>query len=71
MNDICSALKNGATVRHRDWPPYHYARLRCAGEGRVELCRFYPDGHTELLLVSPGDLNADRGWSILDPRSYD
>ena len=66
MMSIQFALIRGVAIRHRDWPPYHYAKLVKGPDGKRKLYRSYPDGRIELLDLKVGELHEEDGWLILD-----
>ena len=62
------ALIRGRAIRHRDWPPFHYAKLIRGPDGKLKLYRCYPDDHIEALDVKVSELRSQDGWLILgDP----
>ncbi len=58
------ALRQGCAIRHRNWPPFHYAKLAKGSGGQRKLYRCYPDGHLEILDVEIGELRREDGWSV-------
>ena len=65
MMSIQFALVKGGAIRHRDWPPYHYAKLVKGSDGKRKLYRCYPDGRIELLDLKVSELHEEDGWLIL------
>lgn len=65
MNTIQIALARGHPIRHRDLPPFHYAKLAKDRDGKPRLYRCYPDGHLEILDVNVGELSREDGWLVL------
>ena len=65
MDSIQKALAQGRPIRHRDWPPFHYAKLAKIRDGKPKLYRCYPAGHLEILDVSVEELCREDGWLIL------
>ena len=65
---IHAALRAGRRVRHRDWPPYHFAELRPSTGGEQRLYRLDPAGNATPLDVSLELLSEEEGWSILEER---
>ncbi|MGI9420338.1 MAG: hypothetical protein ACR2RA_21140 [Geminicoccaceae bacterium] len=65
MIGIHIALAQGCPIRHRDWPPFHYAKLARVRDGKPKLYRCYPDGHLEILDIDLSDLCREDGWLIL------
>ena len=63
-----AAVKSGCRIRHRDWPPYHYAEMRPAPGGVMRLCRISPNGDTQPLELTPEHWGNTRDWKILDLR---
>lgn len=61
-----TAVRHGCKIRHRDWPPYHFAEMRPGRDGDVKLCRITPDGSEQPIDVTPDRLKEDEGWSVLD-----
>jgi len=66
MMSIQFALVRGGAIRHRDWPPYHYAKLVKGRDGKGKLYRSYPDGRIELLDLKVSALHEEDGWLILE-----
>ena len=66
MISIQLALIGGGAIRHRDWPPYHCAKLVTGSDGKRKLCRCYPDGRIEHLDLRMSELHEEDGWLILD-----
>ena len=64
--ELNAAVKSGCRIRHRDWPPYHYAELRPTQSGDMRLCRVTPEGEAVPLDLSTMSLNDDLNWKILD-----
>jgi hypothetical protein len=60
------AVRSGCRIRHRDWPPYHYAEMRQTGDGEVRLCRIIPQSDMPPIEVQIDALNDDSNWKILD-----
>ena len=60
-----SALMRGRAIRHRDWPPFHHAKLIKGPDGGLKLFRCYPDDHVEALDVELSELRREDGWLIL------
>jgi len=58
---LIDAVKRGYRIRHRNWPPYHYAQLK-----QGELWRFAPHADATYLELNLDDLNIDRGWSLIE-----
>ena len=69
MMSIQFALVRGSAIRHRDWPPYHYAKLVKGSDGKRKVYRCYPAGHIELLDLKISELHEEDGWLILDLES--
>lgn len=65
MISIHIALARGCPIRHRDWPPFHYAKRAKGWDGKPKLYRCYPDGHLEILDVNVNELCREDGWLIL------
>jgi hypothetical protein len=61
-----TAVRSGCRIRHRDWPPYHYAEMRKTGDGEVRLCRIFPQSDIPPIEVQIDALNDDSNWKILD-----
>ena len=61
-----TAVRTGCRIRHRDWPPYHYAQLRPVGDGEWRLCRIAPDSDTAPVVLQLETLSDDSSWKILD-----
>lgn len=63
MNTIQIALARGRPIRHRDWPPFHYAKLaKAAGpesmhpaqwpwSGRIECASMYGSSDFRLIIT--------------------
>lgn len=68
MIDIQFALARGSTIRHRNWPPFHYAKLAKAPDGKLKLYRCYPDDHLEILDIKASELRREDGWLVLGER---
>jgi hypothetical protein len=64
---LVAAVRSGCRIRHRDWPPFHYAELRRTRNGAYEICRIAPDGRIQPVDLRP-DLQAGQDWKILDLR---
>lgn len=62
------AVRSGCRVRHRDWPPYHYAQMQPTEDGGWRLCRITPDSDTPPIEVRFDALKDDADWKILDIR---
>lgn len=62
------AVRSGCRIRHRDWPPYHYAEMRKTGDGEVRLCRIIPQSDVPPIEVQIDSLADDTNWKILDLR---
>jgi hypothetical protein len=62
---LVSAVRSGCRIRHRDWPPYHYAELRPTKSGSYELCRVSPDGKIQQIKLAP-EAQDGFDWKILD-----
>lgn len=60
------AVKTGCRVRHRDWPPYHYAQLRPTSDGQLRLCRIVPNDDKPPVELQVDMLKDDENWKILD-----
>lgn len=60
------AVRSGCRIRHRDWPPYHYAQMRPTGNGEWRLCRITPHSDTPPVEVQIDALTDDADWKILD-----
>ena len=60
------AVRSGHRVRHRDWPPYHYAQLQPNGDGEWRLCRITPHSDSPPIELQDDDLKDDKNWKILD-----
>lgn len=60
-----AALLRSRVIRHRDWPPFHYAKLIRGSDGELKLYRCYPDDHVETLDVKMSELSREDGWLIL------
>lgn len=65
MIRIHMALARGRPIRHRDWPPFHHAKLTKGRDGRSKLYRCYPDGHLEILDIDVNQLCREDGWLVL------
>lgn len=65
MIDIQLALTRGSTIRHGDWPPFHYAKLVKGPDGKQLLYRCYPDGHRKILDIRLSELRREDGWLVL------
>ena len=65
---IHAALRAGRRVRHRDWPPYHFAKLCPSTTGESKLYRVDPTGDAIPLDVRLEVLSEEEGWLILDER---
>lgn len=59
------AVRSGFRVRHRDWPPFHYAEMRSTEEGEWRLCRIMPHSDMPPIEVQFDALNDDANWKIL------
>ena len=60
------AVRTGCRIRHRDWPPFHYAQLQPTGNGEWRLCRMTPHSDTPPTEVQVDALGDDSDWKILD-----
>jgi hypothetical protein len=60
------ALQSGCRVRHRDWPPYHYAQLCPTSDGELRLCRIVPNDDRPPVELQVDALQDDQNWKILD-----
>ncbi len=60
------AVRSGRRVRHRDWPPFHYAQLRQTEDGDLRLCRIVPHDDKPPVEVQVDALKDDQNWKILD-----
>ncbi len=65
---LAAAVRSGCRIRHRDWPPYHYAELRPTPDGHYELCRISPHGDMQQIKLTP-DIQDGRDWKILNVQS--
>jgi hypothetical protein len=59
------AFMRGRVFRHRNWPPFHYAKLIKGPDGELKLYRCYPDGHVEALDIKVSEFSREAGWLIL------
>ncbi len=64
--DLTPLVLRGRRIRHRDWPPYHFAEVRPSGDGSALLYRVSPSGQVELLPALLGKLHEQAGWSLID-----
>jgi len=60
------AVRTGCRVRHRDWPPYHYAQLCPTPNGELRLCRIGPHDDKPPVEVDEESFDDDQNWKILD-----
>jgi len=60
------AVRSGCRIRHRDWPPYHYAQLRPNEAGELRLCRMMPHHDGPPVELKAESLDDDANWKILD-----
>lgn len=60
------AVRSGCRIRHRDWPPYHYAQLRPTEDGELRLCRMAPHEDKPPIELKVDALSDDANWKILD-----
>lgn len=62
-------LRLGGRIRHRDWPPFHFAELRTLSDRQTALCRVTPSGGVTPIKIPPCKLDEDEKWFVLDVRS--
>lgn len=62
------AVRTGCRVRHRDWPPFHYAQLCPTPDGELRFCRIVPNDDRPPIELQADALEDDQNWKILDAR---
>lgn len=62
---LVKALRQGKCIRHRDWPPFHYARLDTHHDRESRLWRIRPLGKPTRLDAPDDELREDRGWFLV------
>lgn len=60
------AVRSGCRIRHRDWPPYHYAQLQPTKNGEWRLCRMTPLSDAPPVELKVETLQDDANWKIFD-----
>jgi hypothetical protein len=60
------AVRSGRRIRHRDWPPFHYAQMQPTEDGKWRLCRFTPQSGGPPVELQLETLSDHANWKILD-----
>lgn len=66
---IQEALQQCCRLRHRDWLPYHFAEIRVAQTGSLQLYLIKPDNVAKPIDLPTEIARDDPGWIVLDHRS--
>jgi hypothetical protein len=64
LMNLIALLRQGCRVRHRQWPPYHYAVLKRTDDGSEWLYHCRPFGEVEVMSIQPTALHERDGWSL-------
>ncbi|NJO38444.1 MAG: hypothetical protein HC871_13610 [Rhizobiales bacterium] len=66
MSNLRLALELGHRIRHRDWPPFHFAELRRTAQDRLSLCRIAPTGQVTPLDLPWALVSEENGWCLAE-----